>query len=182
MDIGARIYMTLYSLKEENKIYSEKKVDKNVVYLFNSDKEYDSYFINNGVTDIRKKLRNMCKIYVTKKGTIIASKYLCDKVIKNYEQNLEITQAEEDEIHSRGKITAAEKVQEWESMDLCAPGDAIGSAADRCKKFKNNCHDCLLDYASKQKEYDKIEFLVDDLVKNNDNAGSVKKMSIKKQL
>ena len=37
-------------------------------------------------------------------------------------------------------------------MDLCAPGDAIGSAAWRCRKFKN-CHDCLVDYANKHDEY-----------------------------
>ena len=43
-------------------------------------------------------------------------------------------------------------VKEWEGMDLCAPGDAIGSAAWRCKKF-HNCHDCLVDYANEHDEY-----------------------------
>lgn len=60
-----------------------------------------------------------------------------------------LTQEQIDDIHSRGKITPEEKVKEWEGMDLCAPGDAIGSAAWRCKKFQN-CHDCLVDYASKR--------------------------------
>ena len=58
----------------------------------------------------------------------------------------ELTQEQIDDIHAIGKITPAEKVKEWEDMDLCAPGDAIGSAAWRCRKFKN-CHDCLVDYA-----------------------------------
>lgn len=64
----------------------------------------------------------------------------------------ELTQEQIDDIHARGKITPAEKVKEWEGMDLCAPGDAIGSAAWRCKKF-DNCHDCLVDYASDHDEY-----------------------------
>lgn len=64
-----------------------------------------------------------------------------------------LTQEQVDDIHSRGKITPAEKVQEWEDMDLCAPGDAIGGAAWRCKKFKYHCHDCLVDYANEQEEY-----------------------------
>lgn len=57
------------------------------------------------------------------------------------------------DIHDRGKITPEEMVREWEEMDLCAPGDAIGSATWRCKKFHYNCHDCLVDYANAHDEY-----------------------------
>lgn len=57
------------------------------------------------------------------------------------------------DIHDRGKITPEEMVKEWEGMDLCAPGDAIGSAAWRCEKFHYNCHDCLVDYANEHDEY-----------------------------
>ena len=64
------------------------------------------------------------------------------------------------EIHSRGMITPEEKVREWESFDLCAPGDAIGSAANRCKKFGYNCHECLIDYASGKDEYHPLELSV----------------------
>lgn len=64
-----------------------------------------------------------------------------------------LTQEQIDDIHVRGKITPAEKVKEWEGMDLCAPGDAIGSAAWRCRKFHHNCHDCLVDYANEHDEY-----------------------------
>ncbi len=67
-------------------------------------------------------------------------------------------------IHSKGKITPAEKVEEWESMDLCAPGDAIGSVAFRCRKF-GCCHDCLVDYASNTDEYTS---LFDDIKIVND--------------
>ena len=64
------------------------------------------------------------------------------------------------EIHSRGMITPEEKVREWESFDLCAPGDAIGSAANRCKKFRYNCHECLIDYASGKDEYHPLELSI----------------------
>lgn len=72
-----------------------------------------------------------------------------------------LTQEQIDDIHARGKITPAEIVKEWEGMDLCAPGDAIGSAAWRCEKF-HNCHDCLVDYAN---EYDVYTSFA-DIIKN----------------
>ena len=71
------------------------------------------------------------------------------------------------EIHSRVMITPAEKVKEWESFDLCAPGDAIGSAANRCKKFQHNCHECLVDYASGNDEYRPLELSVCNLYNDN---------------
>lgn len=67
-----------------------------------------------------------------------------------------LTQKQIDDIHARGKITPAEKVKEWEGMELCAPGDAIGSATWRCRKFHHNCHDCLVDYANEHDEYTSI--------------------------
>ena len=70
-----------------------------------------------------------------------------------------LTQEQIDEIHEKGKLTQAEKVKEWESYGLCAPGDNIGSAAWRCRKFKN-CHDCLVDYANGCEEHSSI---LDDL-------------------
>lgn len=72
----------------------------------------------------------------------------------NYEEPRlkELTEEQITDIHARGKITPAEKLKEWEGAGLCAPGDAIGSAAWRCHKFKN-CHDCLVDYANTQDEY-----------------------------
>lgn len=80
-----------------------------------------------------------------------------DLIVKGYikPQFKELSKEEIDDMHSRGKITPMEKVKEWEGLDLCAPGDAIGSAAWRCEKF-DNCHDCLVDYASSNTEYNSI--------------------------
>lgn len=74
----------------------------------------------------------------------------------------ELTAEQIADIHSRGKITPAEMVEEWEEFELCAPGDAIGSAGWRCKKFKC-CHDCLVDYANERDEYTSIF----DMMKKN---------------
>lgn len=74
--------------------------------------------------------------------------YTEPKIIKLSSEQIE-------DIHSRGKITPDEKVKEWEGLGLCAPGDAIGSAAWRCKKFKD-CHECLLDYAYKNYEHNSV--------------------------
>ena len=64
-----------------------------------------------------------------------------------------LTQEEIDDIHSRGKITPAEKVMEWEKMNACVSADEMWTSAWRCKKFKS-CHDCLVDYAvNDQDEY-----------------------------
>ena len=53
-------------------------------------------------------------------------------------------------IHENGFITPQEMVDEWESFDLCAPGDS--GFNERCHEFKN-CHDCLVDYANKYDKY-----------------------------
>lgn len=66
-----------------------------------------------------------------------------------------LSREEIEAIHKRGHITPEEQVKEWEDLDLCVPGDAIGSAGWRCKKF-HNCHDCLVDYASDCDEYTSI--------------------------
>ena len=73
-----------------------------------------------------------------------------------------LSQEQIEDIHSRGKITPAEMVEEWDALGLCAPGYAIGSAGWRCKKFKC-CHDCLVDYANERDEYTSIF----DIMKNN---------------
>ena len=77
----------------------------------------------------------------------------------------ELTAEQIEDIHSRGKITPAEQLKEWEDMDLCAPGDAIGSAAWRCKKFKC-CHDCLVDYANGCDEYTPFATCLKEAYKN----------------
>ena len=76
-----------------------------------------------------------------------------------------MTEDQIDDIHSRGRITPEEKVKEWEGLDLCAPGDAIGSSSWRCKKFNHNCHDCLVDFANENDEYYSIYDIFDDDLK-----------------
>lgn len=163
-DLEAKLLMFTLNLKEEkNKEYAPVKSDKNIVYLFQDSHEFEKYFIENGINDINKELLVLCQVKTTKKGTIIASKNLCDYIIKRYKMSLELTQSQIDEIHSRGKITPREKVKEWEGLDCCAPGDNIGSAKERCRTFPN-CHECLLDYASSKSEYDRIEFKPTSLI------------------
>ena len=166
LDVEALTFLFILNMKEEkNKKYSKSEnCDEHKAYVFNDYEEFKDYFINNGIISIYDdSLLQLCIMKQTKKGTIISMKKLCDHTIEKCAQTRlnnaikELTQEKIDEIHSRGKITMFEKVAEWESFDLCAPGDYIGSAAYRCHTF-NNCHECLLDYASSSIEYDKMDF------------------------
>lgn len=121
-------------IEDENKRYSEEKCEKNIVYLFKDKIEFEEYFIKNGVNDVSKELLELCKKKTTKKGTIIASKYLCDHIIRRYKMQKELTQSEIDDLHSRGKITPREKVEEWEDIDYCAPRRCNGKCS---KKMQN---------------------------------------------
>ena len=63
----------------------------------------------------------------------------------------ELSPEQIDEIHSRGMITPAECVKEWESADTCwIPSE--GSATPWCNRYKN-CHDCLVAMANRFDEY-----------------------------
>ena len=130
-------------------INDEKKHD---VYVFDSYEDYIKYF-KTYLKNIDEELIQKA-IYITgKKGQIVALKGLCERIIikLRVKEFYEIFNQEKiDEIHAKGKITPKEKDQEYESWDLCVPGDAIGSASNRCRYF-SNCHECLL-------EYDKIDF------------------------
>lgn len=175
---------------EDKRTIESEDSKKNEVYVFKNYEEYKNYFfmyldsIENDVIDLAIYTRGS-------KGQIIALKGLCEQIIvknnKIKNNNIKInsiTQERIDEIHARGHITAAEKVKEWESMDLCAPGDAIGSAANRCHEFNYNCHECLVDYASAQDEYESIDLKVcnamDSFIektnKNETEQGPVKKL------
>ena len=165
-DIEAMLYMFLLNLKEEKNKQISKSSDCDVhrVYVFNDYEEFLDYFANNGIISIYdESLLKLCIMKETKKGTIISMKKLCDHTIEKCADNRlkkavkELTKEKIDDIHSRGKITMFEKVAEWESFDLCAPGDAIGSAAMRCHTF-DDCHDCLLNFASSNIEHDKMDF------------------------
>ena len=155
------MYITGVVVEKEKK-YTIQKVNSNVVYIFNNYDEFKDYF-REYMVDVRGDLIDLAIYTKSKNGGVVALKSLCDHIItksKIENSNLDLTEEQIEDIHSRGKLTPLEKVEEWESFDLCAPGDAIGSAKDRCHYFKNNCHECLLEYASSKTEYDKIDFKV----------------------
>lgn len=98
-------------------------------------------------------------------GTVIFFLFLDEKSKKSEQIEEEmyerpkfkpLTEEQIEEIHKKGKITPEEMVKEWERLDLCAPGDEIGSASWRCEKFYHCCHDCLIDYANQKDEYTSI--------------------------
>ncbi len=94
-----------------------------------------------------------------------------------------LTQEEIDSIHKRGYITAEEKVHEWELMNVCAPGDNLSRGKTRCKKFNNNCHDCLMDYAKDKKEYKSLNDLREEPVEHiGYNIYDQSPMTLKKDL
>lgn len=79
-----------------------------------------------------------------------------------------LTKEEIDDIHLRGKITAAEMVEECEWAHLCiSEAIELGSSSKRCKEFQHNCHECLVDFVKDSKEYYSIyevtnPFKIDD--------------------
>lgn len=152
---------------------------KHEVYVFRNYEEYKNYFLMY-LDSVEDEVIDLAIYTRGSKGQVIALKGLCEQIIikksKIKNNNIKInsiTQEQIDEIHARGHITAVEKVKEWEAMDLCAPGDAIGSAANRCHEFNHNCHECLVDYASVQDEYEPIEFKVTNSI---NEQGPVKKL------
>lgn len=85
MDIEAKMFMYLLHLKEEkNKEYSVEECEKNIAYLFDDYCEFKNYFLQNGFTDIRDDLLDLCIMKTTKKGTIISLKGLCDYTIRQH--------------------------------------------------------------------------------------------------
>lgn len=97
------------------------------------------------------------------------------KIYQARPQFTPLTSEEIEAIHERGKITQEEKVEEWEKFDICAPGDGIGSASDRCRKFGYRCHDCLVDYSLANIEYDSFcdDFKLVNSVVESINEGKV---------
>ncbi len=180
LDLKTRLYLYITgAVIEKEKKYTIQEVNKNVVYIFNDYEEFKNYFKEH-IVDITEDLINLAIYTKSINGGIVAFKGLCDHIITNLKyqvknNNLYLTQEQIDDIHQRGKITPLEKVKEWEMFDLCAPGDAIGSAKYRCHYFKGNCHDCLLEYASQRTEYDKIEFKVVEPYIHEKDSSLVKK-------
>ena len=87
-DIEAKIYMQLLSLVEDkDKKYLPVDCDYNIAYVFNNFNEYESYFENNGVTNVSEEVLRRCAVSVTKKGSVIALKNLCDRAIRRYKKD-----------------------------------------------------------------------------------------------
>ena len=149
------LFVTGVTIEKEKK-YTIKRIENNVVYIFDSYDEFKNYF-SKYVKEVKEDVINQAIYTKSKKGAVVALKGLCDHIITKTRLQYdikELSQEEINDIHQRGKITQLEKVKEWESYDLCAPGDAIGSAAGRCAYFNYNCHECLLEYASHKIEHD----------------------------
>lgn len=123
IDIEAILFMYVLHLKEEkNKKYSSHECEKNVVYLFDNYDEYKNYFEVNGFPEIRDSLLDICTMKVTKKGTIIALKGLCDYTIRKY--NLNQTTATQEQQHfdvlavpcGMPFVVAPEKAKEFQEL------------------------------------------------------------------
>lgn len=145
-----RLVQAFYS----DRIYIDKFITKNdrIRYVYNV---YYSYMVGfptiMGLVNERKLFtKNSC---IDKIIPMELAKQIGLEYIKNERKKVVLTKEQIDEIHSRGNITPLEKVKEWEAIGLCAPGDAIGGAANRCGEFKHNCHNCLVDYANYKSEY-----------------------------
>lgn len=50
-------------------------------------------------------------------------------------------------------------MEEYANLGLCAPGDAIRSASNRCNFF-SSCRECLYEYVSHNEEYDRIDYKI----------------------
>lgn len=172
LDLKTKLFLFITGATiEKEKKYTIKKVKTNVVYIFDSYDEFKNYF-SEYLNDVKEDVINLAIYTQSKKGAIVALKGLCDHIItKTKLLQYDIKNLSQDEInliHQKGKITQLEKVKEWESHDLCAPGDAIASAAERCAYFDYNCHECLLEFASHEVEHDPIEFKLVNSFYNKD--------------
>ena len=177
LDLKTKLFLFITGATiEKEKKYTTRSVAKNVVYVFDSYDEFKNYFSEH-VNEVKEDVINSAIYTRSTKGAIVAFKGLCDHIITKAKFQYDIkklTQEEIDAIHKKGKITQLEKVKEWESHGLCAPGDAIGSAADRCAYFKN-CHECLLEFASHQLEHDPFDFKLVRLPNNEEQSTVVRR-------
>ena len=199
LDFKTLIYLNFIHAKivDHEKVEDVKKnfiveeVDKNEVYVFKDYNEYVNFFkmyldifISNDFNSKcnSNELIDLAILTHGSKGQVIALKGLVQKIIlesrvKKFLKG--ISKEKTDEIHSRGNLTPQEKYNEWQGFDLCAPGDAIGSAAPRCHTF-NNCDECLMEYATHYEEYPPLDFKL-ILPFGDDNKEKNKEKSLKRK-
>ena len=150
-DLKTAIIEFVYDLKiEENIKYTLEDWDKKKVYVFDNYDKFLEYFTNNRMKDVRKSVVDRCRFATLNDGRVIAYKWLCDILITKYNPVRKYSVKEIKEIHERGNLTPWEAVEEWEDFGLCVPANSA-----RCHVF-NNCHECLVNYASKDVEYEPI--------------------------
>ena len=107
IDLEALLLVSVLNLKvESNKVYSEN-CDTNLVYVFEDYNEYKNYFINNGFTNISDELLETCRMVITKRGSVIALKKLCDYTIRkhNKENGQEPFEVLRDKLITEGKVS-----------------------------------------------------------------------------
>ena len=145
-----------------------KESKKNEVYIFKDYDEYKKFFLMY-LDDIENDLIDLAIYTRGSKGQIVALKGLCEYIILRKKVNdfyHSITQEQIDKIHSKGKLTPLEAVQLWESHDLCIEGNQTVLSKGRCRYFEQNCHECLMEMASHQLEYDNTDFGLKNSIAN----------------
>ena len=148
-------------VEEKNKLTMYVKDSQpNEIYIFKNYEEYRNFFLMY-LNEIDNNLIDLAIYAKGSKGQIIALKGLCERIIvkqkvKDFYNS--ITQEQINKIHSKGKLSPLEAVQLWESFDLCIEGSKTVFSKSRCEYFEYNCHECLMETASHQLEYEKINF------------------------
>ena len=169
LDLNTRLKLKMEGLSIVDHLPVTKKRDffsvnntiKNTVFVFNDYEEYRNYYLM-FIDEINDALIDCAIVVRGKNDEIVAyanaiHHIIEEELILNSQFRVNLKKEQVDDIHSRGKLTPMEKVREWEKMDLCAPGDAIGSAQNRCRSF-STCRECLVEYASHNDEYSPMDF------------------------
>lgn len=156
-------HIPVVEVKDKRRMYV-KDSKENEVYIFKDYDEYRKFFLMY-LNDIEDDVIDLAIYTRGNKGQVIALKGLCEHIIVKKKVNdfySSISQEQIDEIHAKGKLTPLEVVQLWESFDLCIEGSL---SANRCQYFKQNCHECLMESASHKLEYEPIELVLNNLIK-----------------
>ena len=107
IDLDALLFVSMLNLKvEKDKVYSED-CDTRLVYIFDDYDEYKNYFINNGFTNISDDILETCRMIITKKGSVLALKKLCDYTIRTHNKTngKEPFDILRDKLISEGKVS-----------------------------------------------------------------------------
>lgn len=157
----SKIYLSINEQKLESEVekslYIDEFIDrkKKTKYVERIYPSSDILATRLGIVKERTLFQNKKKI------EIISIDQLLEEAIWEYQRedrkHRVYTEEEIKKIHDRGHLTPYEKAQEWNRFGLCAAGDAMGSAANRCRSF-NTCFECLFDYACEKEEHEPITF------------------------